>query len=61
MCVSGEMITVKWLLMMRGDDCFSTWKWGEDGNNKEGTDGLIIGADDFQFIQCVLIHWKDDL
>lgn len=36
---------------------------GEDGNNenKEETDGLIIGAYDFQCIQCVLIHWKDDL
>lgn len=36
---------------------------GADPNNenKEVTDGLIIGADDFQFTQCVLVHWKDDL
>lgn len=36
---------------------------GEDGNNetREETDGPVIGAGDFQFIQCVPIHWKDDL
>jgi len=35
---------------------------GEDENNEnKETDGLVIGADDFQFVQCVLIHWKDDL